>query len=72
MSGSGGRPSTWRVSAGAAYAVPTTNRITGPKVCDAGAPMKCSPGSEDSSPVPRTGEPSTRLNDRTTPAARKS
>src|SRR5207248_11622341 len=51
------RSSTRRVTAGAAYQVPTTNRITGPKLHAAGAPRKCSPAIDDSSPGRRRGYP---------------
>ena len=34
--------------------MPTTKRITGPKLSAAGAPTKCRPGTEDSRPRPST------------------
>src|SRR6202040_2695508 len=51
---------TARASAGAAYPVPATKRISGPKLAPALDPTKCRPGTDDSNPAESTGEPSTR------------
>ena len=48
-------PLAARATTGAAYQAPTTNRLMGPKLILAGAPTKCRPGTEDSSPRPSTG-----------------
>src|SRR5438093_9972458 len=48
-------PAIRRVRARAANVLPETNRQTGPKERAAGAPRKCNPGKDASSPGPSTG-----------------
>ena len=55
LSGGCGCPRARSETAGAAYQLPTTNRIMGPKLHVAGAPRKCNPAIEDSNPGPRQG-----------------
>src|SRR5438128_1146368 len=51
------RPRMQRVSALAAYFVPATKRMSGPKVPAADAPRKCSPGNDASKPAVSSGYP---------------
>ena len=43
-------PSAFCANSGAEYHVPVTKRMTGPQLCAAGAPRKCRPSTDDSSP----------------------
>ena len=54
-------PAMARATARPLYQPPDTKRMIGPKLHAAGAPRKCSPGTDDSIPAVSSGYPPARL-----------